>query len=374
LKHLFLVHSPITYLIAVSVISDLNLSEKDAIIIFFEFQKIIQTNKYVAVSIGEFYSKKSLVKKTWNYFRYFNVIKRIDKLTDSVTSNEKFIAYVPVLLFAGKALVTHKNCVSFNFIEEGLMNYYKEETLQSITIIKAKDPWRSNLLKNTKLVLNEMYEVLRGYNFKLQALPFSYSCYNGFANILFYGFGNDSFPLVSKDKQRVVPFKKNTFSGIQQKEELDLTDQTIWIGDGAVIQHNLSQSVYIKGIERGCIAYLQQNNIQNIFVKFHRDEPASLRETVREVFLNNGINIQVIPDNIILELLLFESTNTTLIGVFSSLLYYAVVMNHSAFSIYNFLKEEYSKLFAGRDFSFYWNVVKLINPESAVATTSQQSV
>jgi hypothetical protein len=374
MKHIFLVHSPVTYLSSVAVINELKISEENAIIIFFEFKKLTQKNKYTAVSISEFYTKRGLLKKTYNYFKYFNVIKRIDRLAGEVTKNEKFITYVPALIFAGKALVTHKNCVAFNFIEEGLMNYYKEETLFGLTAVNSKDPWRSDLFKNPTLILNEIYQILRGYNFKLQALPFSYSCYNGLPNVFFYGLSKDSFPLINKNKQVIIPFKKNIFSDIEQKQKFNLTDQTIWIGDGAVIQHNLSVSVYIKGIENGCIKYLQQNNIQNIFIKFHRDEPTSLRETVKDVFIKNGINITIIPDNIILELLLFESSNTTLIGVFSSLLYYAVIMNHSAFSIYNFLKEEYSKLFAGRDFSFYWNMVKLINPENPIAITSEQSV
>jgi hypothetical protein len=370
MRHVFLVHSPVTYLTAVAVIHSLGLSDRDAVIIFFEFEKITpKNNQYVAVSISEFYSKKTYLK-IYNYFKYFNVIKRIDRLVNSITKNEKYTAYVPVLLFAGKALITNSNCVAFNFIEEGLIDYYKEETLQSLTVIKAREPWRSDFLKNTKLVLREIYEVLRGYNFRLQALPFSYSCYNGFKNVFYYGFSKDSFPLVNEERRIIVPFEKNIFTDIEQKQKFDLTDQTIWIGDGAVIQYGLNRELYLKGIKEGCVQYLKQNSIQNIFIKFHRDEPQDLRETIKALFINNGINIQTIPDNVIMELLLFKSSNTTLIGVFSSLLYYAAIMNHGALSVYNFLKGEYARLLTNRDFTFYWKKVKLLDTENSLAITT----
>lgn len=367
MKHIFLVHSPITFLSSVSVINGLNVDAADAIIIFFELKKIPSKNKvYTAVSIDDFFPKKTSVKKIYYYFRYFNVISRIDKIINAVTNNEKFTAYVPVMLFASKALVTNSNCVGFNFIEEGLADYWKEETLNSITAINSGEPWRSSVLKNTKLVASQLSEVLRGYNFKLQALPFSYSCYQAFKNVFYYGLSKDSFPLVSTEKKIIIPFNKENFSQIES-HNIALSNKTIWIGDGAVIQNNLNEKIYLQGIEKGCIGFLQDQNINNIFIKFHRDEPAQLRQKVKDIFAKHNISFQIIPDEVILELILFESTNTTLIGIFSSLLYYAAIMNHPVYSIYNFVSQEYAKLFVNRDFNFYWDKVKLIQRTPANA-------
>jgi hypothetical protein len=61
-----------------------------------------------------------------------------------------------------------------------------------------------------------------------------------------------------------------------------------------------------------------------------------------------------------MELLLFEANNVTLAGVYSSLLFYAALMGHQSFSIYEFIKEEYSKVLRNRDFNFYWSKVNRI--------------
>jgi hypothetical protein len=45
-----------------------------------------------------------------------------------------------------------------------------------------------------------------------------------------------------------------------------------------------------------------------------------------------------------MELLLFEATNVTLVGVYSSLLFYAAIMGHESFSIYECLKKNIPKL------------------------------
>ncbi len=62
-----------------------------------------------------------------------------------------------------------------------------------------------------------------------------------------------------------------------------------------------------------------------------------------------------------MELLLFKAKNATLIGIYSSLLYYASIMKHSCFSIYEFVKQEYQRSIGNRDLSFYWNKVKLLD-------------
>src|SRR4051812_47262416 len=107
MKHIFLAHSPVTYLVSASIIHKLNISKEDAVIIFFDFDKK-ENERYISVSINEFYENKFL-KKLYNYFAHFNIAKRIDRIINLTIKNEKFIAYVPALLLTGKALITHAN-------------------------------------------------------------------------------------------------------------------------------------------------------------------------------------------------------------------------------------------------------------------------
>ena len=359
MKHIFLVHSPVTFLVSVSVINELKISAEDAIIIFERFEKI-SGEQYVCADLNEGFDKKFSIKKIVDYFRHFSMVKRIDLLANKLTDKQKFVAYIAALTYSSKSLITHAGCVSFNFIEEGLTNYYKEETLHSLNPVYSKYSWRTSVLKQPKTVLNEIYWLLRGYNFKLLGLPFSYSSYNFINNVVFYGLSNDSFPLINEQKKTIVPFNKNNFQSIKLNYNINLDNKFIWIGDAGVKMHGFSESLYLNGIKEGCINFLKQNGVQNILIKFHRDEAQDLRQAVQNLYNKNNISYEVIPDSVIMELLLFEAKNVTLIGVYSSLLYYASIMGHHSFSIYNFLKKEYSKVLKNRDFNFYWNRVKLI--------------
>jgi hypothetical protein len=362
MKHIFLVHSPVTYLVSVSVINELNILKEDAIIIFQEFEKAGISERYTSVSINKFYNRDKLPARIYNYFRYFNVPRRMDRLIDSAIGKEKFTAYIPVLTLIGKSLITHSNCAAFNFIEEGLADYYKEETLSGLTAEYSKESWRVSLTKNLGRVFVEMYLLARGYNFKLQSLPFSYTSYNAFNNVRFFGLTPESFPLVDAKKKVVVPFKEESFASVYQQADFDISNKIVWIGDPGIAQHGFTETVYLNGIKKGCIGFLKIKGESNVFIKFHRNEPDSLREKIKKLFRDNGISIQIIPDAVIMELLLFEAKNVTLIGVYSSLLYYATIMKHTSFSIFEFLKEEYSHTLKNRDFSFYWNSVALIKP------------
>src|SRR6266496_1229351 len=361
MKHLFLVHTPITYLSSVSIISKLGLQREDAIIFFIQFDKAISSSdQYISITLNEFYKKERSFKKLYNYFRYFNIPGRIDPIIDATINNEKFVAYVPVLTFIHKLFITHPNCCAFNFIEEGLAHYYKEETLENLDPGYSKDLWRSSISQNTKKVLNEMYLVLRGYNFKLQGLPFSYSCYNSFEHVRFYGLTQDSFPLIDVRKKVIIPFEKKRFALQKPEYNVNLDGKIVWIGDASVLRHGFSASIYIKGIKDGCIGFIKNRGEKEIFIKFHRDEPVQLRTAIKKLFQENGISFQIIPDSVIMELLLFKAENVTLVGIYSSLLYYASIMGHHSFSIYEFVKQEYSKVLKNRDFAFYWSKVSLI--------------
>lgn len=365
MKHIFFIHSPITYLVSVSVINELQISPEDAIIIFhgFDNKTLLDINRYTGVSMNNFNSNKNWVVRVYNYFRYFNIINRLDKVIDSATKGKKFIAYVPGLSPVHRSLVTHPNCVSFNFIEEGLAQYYTEETLESLNPTYSKYSWRSSVLKNTKRVMHEIYLLLRGYNFKLQGLPFSYSCYHAFSNVLCYGLSKDSFSLIDEKKRHIVSFKKENFGLIKQEFDINLSDKIVWIGDSGILNYGFSNALYLKGIKEGCIEFVKNRDVNNIYIKFHREEPANIRQAINKLFRDNNISVEIIPDSVIMELLLFEAKNVTLIGVYSSLLYYASLMGHHSFSIYNFLKEEYSVALKNRDFTFYWNKVALIKPQ-----------
>lgn len=371
MKHIFLVHSAITYWSSFAVINHLNIDKTDAIIVFVRFKKIEdKNNRYQAVSLDEYYAQQNIVKKIVNFFRYFNIPQRIDRLVNAFTNNEPFMVYLPVLLLIGKSLITHPNCKGFHFIEEGTLNYYTEENLNNITTVNSKDPWRTSLLKNFKQVLKEMYMILRGYNFRLHGLPFTYSCYTGMKHVLYFGLTTESFPLAPPSQKVVIPFSTKNFEADYAQKNINLNKSIIWIGDAAVQTHGYSEKLYLEGIQKGCIEFMRNKNADHIFLKFHRDETTSMRRSVEHLFYENKIRFTILPDETIMELMLFNSTQVTLIGVYSSLLYYAAIMGHESLSIYEFVNKDYSKLFKNLDLSFYWSRVARIQLNHEIAYTS----
>ena len=362
MKHIFFVHTPVTYLGAVAVIQHLNLTKQEAIIFFQSFKTTAaeNSNLYSTVSIEAFFSEGNFFKKISSVFTGFGISKKFDKLVSEAVKGEKFIAYIPVVTFIHKLLITHQKCAGFNFIEEGLAQYYKEDTLESINPLYSKKSWRSSLISHFRASINELYLLARGYNFKLLSLPFSYSCYHAVKGVQFYGYSTDSFPLAHPDRRTILPLISNNAALLQQALQLNLDNSFIWIGDPGVIHHGFSKQIYLQGITDGCISFLKEKNIHFIFIKFHRDEPMSLRKEVEKLFLVHEIETVIIPDTAIMELYLATAVNASLFGIYSSLLYYAAIMGHTSYSVFNYVKSEYNKAVANRDLGFFWQKVQLL--------------
>lgn len=361
MKHIFAVHSPVTYLVAISVAESMKLPSSDVLLMCDGF--LNKDTRYVTVDVSAYYKRSDPVSRFFFLIRYFNKASLLDTLINNFIAGDTFIAYVPVLRFNEKVLITHKQCVGFNFIEEGLAHYYKNESLNSLSVANSFEPWRSPLhkRKNWRRISSELVSLLRGYNFRLQTLPFSYSCYNNFPDVFFWGVTASAFPMAPPEKKHVVPFVQQLGTS---GDKLDLSDKVIWIGDNGVDYYGYSKEVYLAGIRDGFIRYLKEQGIKQAYVKFHRGESRRMQDEQLELFAQNGLVVETIPGNIIMELSLMKARNVTMFGVCSSLLYYATIMGHRSISIYNLVKSEYGRALAGKDMNFYWEVVDQLKTET----------
>lgn len=366
MKHIFFVHTPVTYLGSIAIIEHLNLKKEDAIVFFQSFSNDIATNNalHQSILIDDLFSAQNWLSKIGSLLRNFSITKKFDNLIVQAIRQEQYVAYVPVVTFIHKLLITHPNCVGFNFIEEGLAQYYKEETLESINPVYSKLPWRSSLITCFKNTLQELYLYARGYNFKLLALPFSYSCYHGIQDVKYYGYSKDSFPLANNSQVTILPLISKNRSLFLQASALHLDNSFIWIGDPGIIHYGFSKKAYMQGITQGFIPFLKRKNVNTVFLKFHRDEPQLLRKEVVQLFKINSIQPTVLPDTTMMELQLANASNVTLTGIYSSLLYYGSILGHTSYSVFNFVKHEYSKAIANRNFDFFWKKVHLIENEN----------
>jgi hypothetical protein len=360
MKHIFAVHSPITYLVAISVAESMKLPSSDVLLLCDGFTD--KKAPYTAVDVNAYYKRSNPLSRALALIKYFDQASLLDRIISDFTREDKFMAYVPVLRFHEKVLITHQQCAGFNFIEEGLAHYYKNESINSLSVANSFQPWRSPLGKsnNWKRIFLELVNLLRGYNFRLQTLPFSYSCYNNFADVYFWGVTNAVFPMAPPERKRVIHFVQPG----ERNEGLDLSNSVVWIGDNGVDYYGYSKEVYLDGIRNGFIRYLKERGIDRAYVKFHRGESRRMQDEQMELFKSCGITVDVIPGDVIMELCLMKAQHVTLFGVCSSLLYYAATMGHHAISIYGLVEREYHRALAGKDMDFYWELVQQLKSET----------
>ncbi|NSL89786.1 hypothetical protein ECE50_023285 [Chitinophaga sp. Mgbs1] len=360
MKHVFYIHSPITYLVAVSVCQYLKLSAEDVLFICDGFYR--SDKDITAIDISR-YNSGGAVDRILKTIKHFNKATYIDQVIDGFIGQHNFTAYVPVMRQVEKIMVTHEKCAGFHFIEEGLADYYYGETLSSFSITNAKSSWRLSLRKShqRKEIFRQIIALLRGYNQKLQTLPFSYSCYTHFNQVKFFGIDTHAFPMADAGKRVIIPLvcsRDNTDAALKPDNKV------VWIGDNGVDFYGYGKELYLQGIREGLIAYLKRRGQKELLVKFHRGESKEMREAQLNLFRENGIEVRLIADNVIMEELLLTAENVKVCGVYSSLLYYAAIMGHTALSIYELLKKDYFKSLEGKNMSFFWSKVKDISAES----------
>ncbi|AXJ01693.1 hypothetical protein CYPRO_2451 [Cyclonatronum proteinivorum] len=344
MKHIFTIHSPITFLCAVSVCKALELKQQDVIIISagykapFEYGTVVKAFHEV---------QSGIIAK----LRAFNVPKAYDRYIGELTKGEEFTAYIDLMHYWQRILVTNPHCVTFNFIEEGTASYLKADTLTEITHVAKNTEFR---LRSYSEYLTQLYFALRSYNHRLLNLPFWPNGYRYLKNVTFFGFSKHCYPGISEENKRVVSF----WNGDQKNGNLSLSNAIIWVEDSYNKQYVTDQ----KDTETAIL-----NSVRFINEKYGKTHqhwvklrPGMGKETSEVIPLleNLKVNYTVHESEMPLELIMANSENVVLIGARSSLLFYAEIMGHDAYSYFYNLRNRKHSAFEGMD--FFWDTVKHI--------------
>lgn len=348
MKHIFVVHSPITYLSALGVVLLEEIEKKDVLIISESFRLDYEPIPIVQVSSMKSFS---LLKK-----RSFKIYNEIDTIIDKFSSDDKFIAYIPVFHLLDRYLITHPLCLKFNFIEEGFASYYKYyRGIQHAYIAGYK--WRySKGIKGIKERYINIINIIKGISPSILALPTFYTAYASDPNIIFYGFHEKSHYLGVNRK--ILSFN-SIIDHYKLKTKYNLNNTTIWIGDPDVISLIGNTTELYDSLKKSFINYLQNNNISSIYIRFHYREINEQKKQFIDFFNQNNIMVIEIEQDTILEVELIKAKNVTLVGIFSSLLVYGGIMGHTSLSIYNYLPLSFKKVSnASNDqLDIFWNFV-----------------
>ncbi|MEG0725162.1 MAG: hypothetical protein RR485_03885 [Mucinivorans sp.] len=327
MKHVFVVHSNITYLSALGVMAAEGLSVDDCILV--SEGVFMRSDPVPMVAIPYMRGLKAC---GFNLLIYLTPYKYVDQKIAELTAGEPFTAYVATLGKLARYTITHPLCAQFHFVEEGLLSYVTLIKLDILTLHNSDSQFRPRgLISRLKDI---KWALVRAYSPRISALPLFYNAYAA-PDRRFYGYTAQSHTLIDPACRRLISMEQIT-ARFHFDHTLDLDNSVIWIGDCVDgIGHTAAQ--YISAIERGLVdQVLSAEKISHIFVKFHYREDAASRAATLDVFARHAIAVTIVADSAIMEIELLGTTSVRLYGTYSSLLVYGVFAGCRAFSVDRF--------------------------------------
>ncbi len=356
MKHVFCVHSNITYLSSIGIIDFLKLNEDDVLIIAVNFSS---PGKIIVHNVNPY--TENIFQRIIKRIKHFNYAIYIDNFIINKIGSENYFVYLPDMHLLGKLLVSNPKCVGFNFFEEGTASYVKYDNLYTLSYFFSQWPWRTQFFKinNLPFIFMNIIYILKGYNLKILSLPRPANCYISFKNVKFYGFSEDVFPNSNESNKIILSFKniKKYFSTSTNINSLN--DAYIWLGEDIVTEKMCSLEQYLNAINDSIIKDAKKNNISTIHIKFHHFENLKCKKATLELFRNSGFNVIIVPEAVCLEIEFLDLENVKVYGIASSLLFYASLIGHQSYAAYNLLNS--SKSLNDDNFQFYKKRVTFLN-------------
>jgi len=349
MKHIFTVHSSITFLVAYSVIEHLQLDRQDVLLISSKYKVPIDGYRVVP-SFPERYAQN-----TWQKIRYLNVPVHYDRYIDKITGGEPFIAYVDLMSYYQKILVTHYRCKQFHFFEEGNSAYQAYDELKDITWHEREMPFRSK-----RLSLKSMIRVVRGFNLRLLSMPYIYSAYANMEGIQFFCFSENAFYNVPERKKILLKPDESKPAIEEMAGGFALQDEVVWLDGSNARYTGLDEKYYYGAIKRGIQEFRKYGVIKDkVFVKLRPGIKDISKNNLVRILKENKIQVEVIPNNMILECFFMRSGNCKVIGTLTAALEYAYVFGHKIYSIYPFFEKQPPTFFDRM--TGFWKHVEIVD-------------
>lgn len=306
MKHVFFVHSAITYLVSKEIISQEKIDIKNCVLL--STQDYFEKLPYKESEVG-----KVFIIDIYKLQKIKNPILREHQINKYISSNikEKYLFYTPHDLFLpAKYFIFHPLCSKYFYIEEGMASYNKhlwgnfKKVKKAIYYLHEVSPFFNNFLKKSffNLKLNWIFLQTKAYKHNPKFL-FNHSKHLAGA----YTFSEKGFPFPIKKMVLDCPtIKKNT--GFDEGIRILIFDN--------MINSNLCRLDTLLKITREII-----EKCTILYIKFHPAQKEYERAELQNIFKKSDTKITILPDQFILEEL-FIDRSFIVYGFFSSLLYY----------------------------------------------------
>ncbi len=307
MKHLFLIHSSITLLVARQVIKEEGLKEEACCLVYYRNFNIPDGAKEkVAALPFEFFPNDALQVRL-AFWKNRGNIKVLDAFVRNICGGDKFQLYAPhTNMNASYLIMTHQDCVGLNYIEEGLLSNI-EASLQ----FKAnkKHLWLKNIL----------YRLNYG-NRNVCVKPFFEINHKKYQKA--YGLSQNAFPDLNNVVQLELPF--NFLPEFQSMEHLLVPSCEVEWGF-------CTEETYRKGMRLLLQKIVEKGGVA-IAVKWHPQAKEKSIAIFNQLFTEfPSLDVNILDASAILEDVIFSS-RATVYTTTSSVGYYAYLCGSEVFS------------------------------------------
>jgi hypothetical protein len=304
MKHIFFVHSHITYLVSCGVIKREAIDKSNCAFVVDRSYRI-PTGKFVSYDFPfQTYPEHFGVhRKFW--VGWYKLMK-LDRFILIACSRENYIFYFPKTDFGFFGLViSHKLCKGFSIIEEGLVAYWEKSIFDHNNPVK-------------KLPVHRRLLMSLNYFYRMPTLKYSFD--PRYINI----YCVSDFAFRGYDRKVVLDLNFETHS-----EQIinDSTQANVLVFDAIVEYSIVTLANFLSALER-LLKALASNSVTHMYFKFHPQQyvtPESANQ-IRKVFANFAglMEFRELADTISLELLAVQLkpnfyVNTSSVGVYAAL-------------------------------------------------------
>lgn len=319
MKHVFYIHSYITYIVSLSAVKELKLPECDVVLVYGRgfaqvpppsYETIIRLDsELMALAQVPTYGERLLI------IRWRTTIHRVDGLIRQAVSGEEFIAYLPFTRnFLMQLIVTHQLCAGLNFIEEGLLTYTNSFNKPFNSYFSTTIPGR----------ISRWVKFLNHGNRSLVYRP------RGFSSVRLFLLSNEI--KMSDVEARVL--HELVFPPIA--DEYRLRDEFILVVDNSPGEQLVTLHTY-ETVIRQYADFCRMQGAKTLWIRFHPSYNTQL--DITNMCETLGLHVRHIPNHVCVESVLFHSVGLTVTALHSSLLFYAALWGHRS---YTMLEQVYS--------------------------------
>jgi hypothetical protein len=324
MKHIFYLHSYITYIVALGTIKVEKIPKEDVLFIFGRKFKPVICPYQELTSPAEYdiLLELSGQGEEFGFVKNYSKIKSFDKWLSSLALQNDFQVYLPNRMnYYMQLMASHPKCKGYHIIEEGLLLYSR----QFEDIIKIRKIFYS---KSPKQYLKKLAHFFRHGNRSSSFRDFKYDF-----ECKVYGISPVLNSILHDQNTIIVPILPEY---IPLDEKYHLNNVSLFFMDALVEQFFADKDKVIE-----VYTYLLDNVLnknEKLYIKFHPAQSDEMIEILLSELEKRNIDHEVIPPHISAEMILMKSKNLKVYGFFSSLLYYALIFDADVYSLSDRLK------------------------------------